>query len=174
MPVKDIAAKFGVSRGTVLYWVDGGPPAGPRHLPPLPRRGSGPRRRTSAVKLGSRRQLVERLWRTASRQVREIDDRLRARLGGEQEEEAGERERDARMLAVLVKTLRELSVLDEAASAAEAPAQPQADTLDDDDPMPRDIDEFRRELARRIQAFVADRRNGDDRLPGADQDEVAR
>ena len=173
MPVEQIVAKYETSKKTLYYWLDGGPKTGPRHLPPLPRRGSGPRRRTSAVKLGSRRQLVQRLWRTASRQVREIEDRLRARAGGEPEEDAGERERDARMLAVLVKTLRELSALDQAATAAEAPAQPQADSLDDDDPVPRDIDEFRRELTRRIHAFIADRRDGDERLPGAEQDNVA-
>ena len=173
VPVAQIMAGHEITRGTLYYHVDGGPVEGPRHLPPLPRRGSGPRRRTSAVKLGSRRQLVQRLWRTASRQVREIEDRLRARAGGEPEEDASERERDARMLAVLVKTLRELSALDQAASAAETPAQPQADSLDDDDPVPRDIDEFRRELTRRIHAFIADRRNGDERLPGAEQDDVA-
>jgi hypothetical protein len=83
--------------------------------------------------------------------VREIEDRMRARASGGEAGEPAERERDARMLAVLVKTLRELAALDE--SHKDAARAVQADPTDDD-PVPRDIDEFRRELARRIQAFV--------------------
>jgi hypothetical protein len=37
----------------------------------------------------------------------------------------------------------------------------------DDDPVPRDIDEFRETLARRIEAFLAARSGGED---GADVD----
>lgn len=167
MPIEQILAKYKVSMRTLYHWVDGGPKSGPWHLPPLPRRGCGPPRRATVETPDTRRLLVNRLWSTASRQVREIEERLAMRGCAEGEaSEGSDRERDARTLAVLVKTMRELAALDQAASAAQPPAPPQADTADDDDPVPRDIDEFRRELTRRINAFIADRRNGGGGLRG--------
>ena len=60
-----------------------------------------------------------------------------------------ELERAARALAALTRTLRELNgLLDQ--------HQPPAADADDDEP-PKDIDEFRRVLAQRIHAFIADR-----------------
>jgi hypothetical protein len=59
-----------------------------------------------------------------------------------------ERERDVRMLAMLVRTMRDLVGFDAGVAAPEP----------DDDPVPDNIDEFRFELARRIQAFVDERR----------------
>ncbi len=55
---------------------------------------------------GSPVSLIARLWRTAERQVRDIEDRLRLN-----QQPADERERDARMLAVIVKTVRDLRAL---------------------------------------------------------------
>jgi hypothetical protein len=138
-----------MSRHALYYWIDGGPKFGPGHLPPLERRAGGtPRQRRRAS--GNRVALVRRIWRTADGQVRDIEERLAA--AGQQ---PLERERDARMLAVLVKTLRELVVIGEAAPARKTATEPE-----DDDPVPRDIDEFRRELARRIDALVASRTDG--------------
>jgi hypothetical protein len=57
----------------------------------------------------------------------------------------------ARALGSLTRTLRELNELLGRHSA----------TVVDDDPPPEDIDEFRNELARRINAFVASRTAGD-------------
>ncbi len=57
---------------------------------------------------GSRTAVVKRLWRTAERQVRDIEARLIA--AGQ---EPADRESDARLMAVLVKTLAELTALDE-------------------------------------------------------------
>jgi hypothetical protein len=98
---------------------------------------------------GSRAALVARLWRAAERQVKDIEDCLKA---------AGlepvEREGNARTLAVVVKTLRELTAFDEAQSKRGAKPP---DQEDDDDPMPRDIDELRRQLARRIESIVESR-----------------
>jgi hypothetical protein len=59
---------------------------------------------------------------------------------------AGVRERAARTLTALTRTLRELNEL--------LSEQPQTGRLCDCD-VPEDIDEFRNELARRIEAFVA-------------------
>lgn len=150
-----------MSRHALYYWVDGGPKFGPRHLPPLERRGGGATARERRRFSGDRVALVRRIWRTAEAQVRDIEDRLAA--AGQ---EPPERERDARMLAVLVKTLRELVAIDAALPAGKAGKVGKAAAeADDDDPVPRDIDEFRRELARRIDALVASR--ADRGVPGA-------
>ncbi len=93
--------------------------------------------------------LVERLWRVAERQAQEIEARLE-----NDDQSPTERARDTRMLAVLAKTLRELIALRTAALESGDDAQTDAD---DADPVPRDIDEFRRELTRRIESFVASR-----------------
>ena len=58
---------------------------------------------------GSRAALVARMWRTAERQVEEIEDRLKA-AGLE----LAERESNARTLAIVARTLRELAAVDEA------------------------------------------------------------
>src|SRR5207237_10269158 len=119
-------------------------------LPRLARRQAFRRPKPKARGGEARQRLVARLWRTAGRQVREIERRL-ARTKAR----PTERERDARLLAMLVKTLRELATLDAPEPVAPAPADPE-----DHDPVPRDIEEFRRELARRIEAFVASRGDG--------------
>ena len=70
-----------------------------------------------------------------------------------------ELERAARALAALTRTLRELNSL-------LSQRQPPAADADDDDPPPEDIDEFRRVLAQRIHAFIADRTAQRDDDPG--------
>jgi hypothetical protein len=63
-------------------------------------------------------------------------------------------ERNARTLATLTQTLHALQRL-------RVGSLPEQETLTDDD-MPYDIDEFRRDLARRIDAFVASRTDAGD------------
>ena len=70
-----------------------------------------------------------------------------------------ELERAARALAALTRTLRELNGLLSQRQAAAADAH-------DDDDMPADIDAFRLDLARRIDAFVAARTGKPDRDGG--------
>lgn len=67
-----------------------------------------------------------------------------------------EAEHGARTLASVSRTLREIQAL----SKPEDEAPPDAADAEDDDPIPRDIDEFRRELARRIRGFIEAERNG--------------
>jgi len=65
-------------------------------------------------------------------------------------------DRCARTLATLTQTLHTLQRL-------RAGENPERETFNDDyDDMPRDIDEFRRNLARRIEAFVASRTDDSD------------
>lgn len=72
----------------------------------------------------SRRTIVGRMWRTAERQVEEIEERLKA-AGLD----PGERESNARTLATLARTLRELSAFDEARKPAKG--KPQDNENDD-------------------------------------------
>ena len=148
--VKSICAETGIRSLEILYRClagefDDGSGVKPE---PIPRRRTGVRIRRHKA---DRAALVERLWRTADQQVQQIEERLQA-AGLE----PTEREGNARTLATLVKTLRDLSAFDQ----AHTPRGKQAANNDDDDPVPRNIDEFRRELARRIDALVASRTHG--------------
>jgi hypothetical protein len=146
VPVRTILATTGIpSLGTLYRCVQGAFPDGTGVAPaPLPRRRADVRIRGRA---GSRAALVARMWRAAERQVEEIEQRLTAT--GLQ---VAERESNARTLAIVVKTMRELAAFDEKAARGKEAKQD-----DDDDPVPADIDEFRRELARRMDALVASR-----------------
>ena len=121
-----------------------------------PRR-SAPKKKRPQALTGEREAVVQRLWRTAERQVADIEQRLMAA-----DQEPAERERDTRMMAVLVKTLVELGALDDAkpkksgarGAAKSSPVAPeQHDNASDES---RSLDEFRRELARRIAALAGD------------------
>jgi hypothetical protein len=150
LSVHDICVRYDVCAKTLCYWVDGGPPTGAMHFDPIPRRRDGVARRGRRRPLtGNRLAVIRRLWRTAEAQVAEIEDRL-ARDPGAPEE----RERDARTLAVVAKTLRELRALEDSKPGA---ARRAAQADNDDDPMPQDINEFRFELARRINKLVESR-----------------
>jgi hypothetical protein len=85
--------------------------------------------------------LVERELRAAERIIERIapGDQIEAEHG-------------ARTLASISRTLREIEALNQ-------PDQVTPPDEADDDPVPRDIDEFRRELARRIRGFIEARRN---------------
>ncbi len=76
-----------------------------------------------------------------------------------------EAEHGARTLASVARTLREIQAL----NRAENETQPDAA---DDDPIPRDINEFRRELARRIRGFIEARRPGADRISDQRESEL--
>jgi hypothetical protein len=153
-------AAANMSLGTLYYWLDGGPYLAPttdqsavggdaqgaRMLPPIPRRRVvvGKRRKPLAPDLVS---VTARLTRTLAREALDIERRL-----AEPSDATPERERNVRMLAQLVQSVRVLATLvpGEAAGAGGG-AEP------DDDPVPDNIDEFRYELARRIRGFVAAR-----------------
>ena len=141
-PVKDDPGRTGIKTLNLYRCLDGRYPDGS---------GIKPARSRSAAqgvhvrhRMGSRAALVARMWRTAERQVEEIEDRLKA---------AGialdERESNARTLAIVAKTLRELSAVDEAADKSRRKGRKQLPDDDSDDEPPRNIDDLRRELARK-------------------------
>jgi hypothetical protein len=143
-PVTAILQQCGISLWVLYRCLDGSHADGSGVKPaPIPQRRAGVRMRQ---RMGSRAALIARMWRTAERQVEEIEDRLKA---------AGldlpERESNARTLAIVAKTLRELSAVDEARQARIR----KGTQHHDDDAPPRDIDELRRKLAEKLEAFVA-------------------
>jgi hypothetical protein len=149
IPVKAILAEAGIKLHTLYRCLSGDFPDGSGIAPaPIALRRAGVR---ICQRMGSRAALVTRMWKTAERQVEEIEKRLKA-AGLE----LAERESNARTLATVAKTLRELSAFDEASKPGKS-KKPTPDDDSDDDPVPRDINDFRRELARRIDALV-DRR----------------
>ena len=95
---------------------------------------------------------IDRIEQLVLKEI-EAEEAARAELGGKQRA-ATASERCARTLATLTQTLHALQRL-------RAGALPEQETLYDDD-MPSDIDEFRRDLARRIDAFVASRTDAAD------------
>lgn len=95
--------------------------------------------------------MAAQIARTIERELSAIDVLLK-RLGGEGDERTAEAERVARTLASLTRTLSAVQRMRGADAMAE-----RAESESADDSLPRDIDEFRRELARRIDAFVAGR-----------------
>jgi transposase-like protein len=145
--VAEIRRATGMTNRQLYFWFRGGPPDGERHLPPLPQRIAHKGRSHRRKLTGDRVALVARLWRTAEAQVCDIEDRL-----ARHRQQPDDRERDARTLAVLVKTMRELAALDGSRDGGASPAD-----SEHDDGGPRDLEEFRRELARRMEAIIAAR-----------------
>ena len=90
---------------------------------------------------------IERIERLVEKELA-AEEAMRAQLGPLPRVPA-DAERSARTLATLTQTLQALARL--------RCGLPPDGGFDDDDDMPRDIDEFRRDLARRIDAFVASR-----------------
>jgi hypothetical protein len=148
VPVRTILAESGLKLGALYRCLMGRFPDGTNVRPmalPLRRTGTPVRSRKQ-----SRAALVARIWRTAERQIAEIEQRL-----SENGLDVAERESNARTLAVVTRMLRELSALDDAGRRRDKRA---ANGRHDEMP-PRTIDELRRSLARKLDAFVAGRAN---------------
>jgi hypothetical protein len=142
--VKDISARTGLGFDVMYRCIDGKFDDGSGTPPaPIPRRRADTR---TAERIGSRGALIARMWRTAEKQVGEIEDRLKA-AGLE----LAERESNTRMLSIVARTLRELSAVDEAEKARGK----EASKDNNDDAPPRNIDELRSALADKLAAFVA-------------------
>lgn len=98
----------------------------------------------------SRRRLVSRIWQTAERQVAEIESRL---AGLRDDPQA--LERDAKILAIVTRTVRDIVALDQEAGGLtqrartdEARAEPDAKPLAEfRDELARQLDQLRRERA---------------------------
>jgi hypothetical protein len=96
----------------------------------------------SGSNLEARTALAARLWRAAERQAAEVEARI-----ADGPRPAVESERDAKVLAVLARTLRELS-------AAEAAHKDEID--EDEDAAPDTIEELRSALRDRLRRLAAE------------------
>jgi hypothetical protein len=147
---RTIMAETDFSLEKLYNWVDGrASRKGEQLLPPLPRRRVVRHLRISP---GDRRSLVERMMRSAERQVAEIE----LRVGSPRHD----REKDARMLAVLARAMRELTAVDALNRDLERAKDPAPDTDksgQSDEPVPRDVEELRRSVSRKLQAIIAER-----------------
>lgn len=108
-------------------------------IPPPPPRG-----------MPARKRLISRLWRTAERQVDEIETRLSAHRDDPQS-----LERDAKTLAIVTRTVRDLVAIE---SEAKAATQKEKGEQPVDSDIPRSIDAFRAELAGRLDQLRRERR----------------
>ncbi len=145
--VSRILAHCQMSLGTLYACLDGAPfgQDGER-MQAVPRRREVTGKRRRALKADDV-SLVNRLLRTAERQVRDIETRLSAR-----DHPPVERERDVRMLASLTRALRDLATL------RKQNAAPRGSTTaaDNEDEVPASIDVLRQELSRRLYAMAGD------------------
>jgi hypothetical protein len=91
----------------------------------------------------ARASLTARLWRAAEMQAAEIEERL-----AQGSRPIGESERDARVLAVLAKTLRELS---------SASLIPDEEEKDDEDATPDEVETLREALAQRLRRIATEK-----------------
>ena len=140
VPVKEIAAMVGLARTTLRRrakaegWTM-------RRAPMAPLPSSLPDRAVLAARI---RDLVDRELCAVERVLEVI-----------QPADAAEADRSARTLANIARATREIVALNQ---------PPEATPPDeaDDDPLPRDLDDFRHELARRIRGFIEARRSGAD------------
>lgn len=106
--------------------------------------------------------LAERLM-TGTEEALDAIKRVTAQINPNNPAEA---DASARSLANISRALREIAALtktDEVTPPDDA----------DDDPVPRDMDEFRNELARRIRGFLDARRAGAAGVPAQPKDELA-
>ncbi|MEX0753454.1 MAG: hypothetical protein WD073_11095 [Xanthobacteraceae bacterium] len=165
-PMDDIAGFLGISRGTLrsrvkeLGWQ-------PRCDDPHARGFQRYRKRAAAEKPEDKEEpnkpkeepargypqvpeerlaLVTRLREAVEKQIGHVDSIL-SRAEMQLPDEA---ERTGRMLAGLARTLREMTRL-------ETPAPPE---IEDDSDMPRNVDDLRRELLRKMDAILARRNRG--------------
>jgi hypothetical protein len=171
VPPKQICREYEITRHILYVWLDGGPACLADRLPAIPRRRDLLQRMPRRMR-GERNTIVGRLWRSAERHVREIENRLAC--AGKPEE----RERDARMMAAMVKTVAELTALEAGGAATVAGKRRaggakiaeqydqsgNASAASGAEPM--ELAEFRRSLASRLATLVgatdAAARDGDD------------
>ena len=149
-PIRDIRQATGFSDWTLYRWIAGGPKdaTGRPLLPPLGKRRKAPQR----IMTEDRLTLASRMMRAAEAQIGEIE----ARLAGSSQA-LGDRERCARTLALLARTLQSLTALDARHETDARKRRIAKEKTSKDEPVPRSIDELRRSVAAKLAAIVAQR-----------------
>jgi hypothetical protein len=151
--VSRILAHCDMSLGTLYHWLDGGPPDadGKPMLDAIPRRRQVVGKRRAPL-TADRVSLAGRLFRTAARQARDIELRL-----AQPSAATPERERDVRMLTMLVRAVRDLAGFESEAALKEqgGAAEP---TLADKIARERDLREAAEHIgfARHMLSYLRD------------------
>jgi hypothetical protein len=143
-PMDDIAGALNISRATLRSRVKEWGWTKRANDPYAARRGEPPQTAASGYpSLAEERiALVKRLQSAVNKEL----SALESMTPGTDSAAPSEGDKRARMLASLTRTLREMTRLE--------PPPAQAESIDDDT-VPRDLDELRRELCRRLEALVA-------------------
>ncbi|MBV9955046.1 MAG: hypothetical protein JOZ70_07330 [Pseudolabrys sp.] len=103
------------------------------------------------VTAARRRQiLVKKILLSVGRQIGAIDKRI---VGSE-----AKPEQEARTLALLVRSIKELTAKD--AQQAEAAGRRKARRAKNDEEAPRDVDELRRSVTQKLDQLIAEREGG--------------
>ena len=122
-----------------------------------PTKGQSKRTKISAS-LSKRIKIVDRLWNAAEWQVCEIEERLQL-----MDSTNTQFERDARSLGLLAKFLKELVSIEAIINTAKNSVKAE---IEDKDAPPRDLEQFRLELEKRLDAMRKGRQpetaDGDD------------
>jgi hypothetical protein len=153
--VRATQAASGLSLDQLYRALDGLPqPDGSTLLPPIPRRRIIVRKASRAA---TRVALVTRLMRAAELQLHGIEQRL-ASAGYEPTES----DRNSRAIALLARTMRELTGLDERNGSR---SRSNESSGEDGEPVALDIEELRRSLTRKLDALVAEQQGTLHRVP---------
>ena len=142
-----IKAETGLTGYAVYFWVDGGPRAntGPT-LKPIARRVL----RSRIVSPNERIAMIGRIMRSCDQQISEIEQRINP--------SPTQLDQDSRRLALISRTLNELTAIDQRNREMKRKAtQRNGDkSKNAEQPVPRDTDELRRDLARKLEAIIAE------------------
>ncbi|MHA1523005.1 MAG: hypothetical protein ACTSY1_01215 [Alphaproteobacteria bacterium] len=121
--------------------------------PPAPCKSPG----ATSHKPTSRQLLISRLFKTLETQMQSIEHRLNGQSGAVASS-AADRERDARTLSALVRTMEKLCELESAAGPELQVAKAAQKNVEKDPArFERDIEDLRQALARRIAGFTSSR-----------------
>lgn len=116
VPLAEICARTGLSTRAAYHWIDREVDAdGTIRVAPVGRRATRPDHLSAAA--APRARLIARLWRAAERQVADIEARIpRGPVAdGPAPRAAADVEKDARALALIARTLRELAAAEDVA-----------------------------------------------------------
>jgi hypothetical protein len=146
--VAAIKAETEMTGHAIYFWLGGGPQiAGRPTLEPIPRRVT----RTTKVTPDDRRAMIARIMRSCDKQISEIERRVNP--------SPTQLDHDSRRLALISRTLNELTAIDQRNSELKRKnVQPNNDKSGNArQAVPRDADELRRSLARKLEAIIAER-----------------
>jgi hypothetical protein len=142
-----IKAETGMTGHAIYFWLDGGPVTDGRPaLAPIGRRVV----RAKEVTPGDRLTMIARIMRSCDQQISEIERRINP--------SPSQMDQDSRRLAMISRTLNELTAIDQRNREMKQKKAPRDnDKSRTEQPVPRNYDELRRSLARKLEAIIAER-----------------